>query len=113
MFGEIVNDEMVLNEFGNIAYQQWHKLPERFTNMELDVFQVMPNHIHGIIALNDNDPKTKTVGDIVGHTNRWLPMIAWIFIKSKMNGWENYGNSIIWKTSFVMSKLIGTFPNTL
>jgi hypothetical protein len=29
------------------------KLLERFTNTELDVFQIMPNHIHGIIILTD------------------------------------------------------------
>ena len=51
LFGEIQNGEMVLNEYGNIAYNEWAKLVERFTNFELDVFQIMPNHIHGIIAL--------------------------------------------------------------
>jgi putative transposase len=34
-----------------IAYNEWAKLSERFPNFELDVFQIMPNHIHGIIAL--------------------------------------------------------------
>lgn len=58
LFGKIVDEypagaQMELNEFGSIAYQQWQKLPERFTNMELDVFQIMPNHMHGIIVLTD------------------------------------------------------------
>jgi putative transposase len=44
--------EMELNDFGIVAWEQWQKLPERFTNMELDVFQIMPNHMHGIIMLN-------------------------------------------------------------
>ena len=44
---------MQLNEYGQIAYNEWAKLPERFTNFELDVFQIMPNHVHGIISLND------------------------------------------------------------
>lgn len=52
-FGKIENGIMILNEFGEIAYNEWIKLSERFKNMELDVFQIMPNHIHGIIALND------------------------------------------------------------
>jgi putative transposase len=51
LFGKIVNDEIVLNEYGHIAYNEWIKLPERFLNCELDVFQIMPNHIHGIIVL--------------------------------------------------------------
>lgn len=50
-FGEVINGEMILNEFGLIAYNEWIKLAERFSNFELDVFQIMPNHIHGIISL--------------------------------------------------------------
>jgi putative transposase len=43
--------QMELNEYGTIAYNEWVKLPERFPNFELDVFQIMPNHIHAIIVL--------------------------------------------------------------
>jgi REP element-mobilizing transposase RayT len=50
-FGEVKNGEMILNEFGLIAYNEWIKLAERFSNFELDVFQIMPNHMHGIISL--------------------------------------------------------------
>jgi len=50
----IKNVEMVLNDFGQFAYDEWAKLPKRFPNMILDVFQIMPNHVHGIIAL-END----------------------------------------------------------
>ena len=52
-FGKIENNKMVLNENGNIAYNEWIKLSERFPNCELDVFQIMPNHMHGIISLNN------------------------------------------------------------
>jgi len=44
---------MRLNEYGQIAYDEWGKLPERYPNFELDVFQIMPNHLHGIIVLTD------------------------------------------------------------
>jgi len=48
-----INAQMILNEYGQIAYDEWVKLSERFPNFTLDVFQIMPNHIHGIIVLND------------------------------------------------------------
>ena len=48
-----VDAQMILNEYGQIAYNEWIKLTERFANFELDVFQIMPNHFHGIIVLND------------------------------------------------------------
>jgi REP element-mobilizing transposase RayT len=56
-FGEIKNEEMILNDFGKIAYDEWVKLSERYASVLLDVFQIMPNHVHGIIAL-ENDATT-------------------------------------------------------
>ncbi len=53
-FGKIENNEMILNEYGQIAFNTWEMLPQQFSNLELDVFQIMPNHIHGIISLTNN-----------------------------------------------------------
>ena len=61
-FGDVVDGEMALNEYGQIAYNEWLKLSDRFSNFELDVFQIMPNHIHGIILLNN----VSVVGAAVG-----------------------------------------------
>jgi REP element-mobilizing transposase RayT len=52
-FGKIENGIMILNEFGTIAYNEWFALEDRFANFELDVFQIMPNHMHAIIVLTD------------------------------------------------------------
>ena len=52
-FGTIKNEQMILNGFGQIANNNWLALSERFPNITLDVFQIMPNHMHGIIILND------------------------------------------------------------
>jgi len=52
-FGKIENCEMQLNDFGKIAHDEWTNLSERFPNVILDAFQIMPNHIHFIIALEN------------------------------------------------------------
>ncbi|MEO5996110.1 MAG: transposase [Chitinophagaceae bacterium] len=77
-FGEIENNEMVLNEFGIIAYDGWLNLLGRFPNIELDEFQIMPNHMHGIIVINEffvgaglapdlvETRDAATIGDIIG-----------------------------------------------
>ncbi len=54
-FGEIVYNKMQLSEIGRIVYHFWHKIPNHFSFVMLDEFVVMPNHIHGIIIINDND----------------------------------------------------------
>ena len=51
-FGYIENQIMVLNQFGIITQNEWYKLPDRFQNLQLGAFQVMPNHIHAIVILN-------------------------------------------------------------
>ena len=49
---EITNGEMVLNEYGKIAEQQWYWLGEQYPYVILHEFVVMPNHVHGIIEID-------------------------------------------------------------
>ena len=53
LFGEIIDGEMILNELGQIAYNEWLKTLQIRPNVSLDVFEIMPNHMHGIILIND------------------------------------------------------------
>ena len=52
LFGKVVNGEMKLNDAGVMVKNEWLKLPQRFPNIQLHEFVVMPNHIHGILILN-------------------------------------------------------------
>ena len=51
LFGEIMNEEMVLSDFGKIAEECWRAIAEHFLNVELGAYVVMPNHVHGIIII--------------------------------------------------------------
>ena len=53
LFGEIVDDEMRLNQIGTVVASCWGEIPKRFPNVTLDEFVVMPNHLHGILLLGD------------------------------------------------------------
>ena len=53
VLGKIVDEKMVLSQWGNLAQQQWVWLPKHFPTVELDAYVVMPNHIHGIIIINN------------------------------------------------------------
>jgi REP element-mobilizing transposase RayT len=54
-FGKIKGEEedarIELSEPGEVAKRFWFKIPNRFSNVELDEFVIMPNHIHGIIKI--------------------------------------------------------------
>lgn len=53
-FGEIVNGKMALSNCGVLANVFWHEIQHHAKSVELGAFVVMPNHIHGILVLNDN-----------------------------------------------------------
>ena len=53
LFGEVMNWKMVLNDFGKIIEYHWQKLPQHFKHIKLEVFQIMPNHFHGVIMITD------------------------------------------------------------
>jgi hypothetical protein len=43
-----------LNDIGAIAHKEWQQLPTRFQNIKLDKHVIMPNHMHGIINIQDH-----------------------------------------------------------
>ncbi|MGD1046402.1 MAG: transposase [Bacteroidota bacterium] len=54
LFGTVIEEEMRLSPVGKIAKNCWEEILKHFHNVELDEFVVMPNHLHGIIIINDN-----------------------------------------------------------
>jgi REP element-mobilizing transposase RayT len=52
VFGVVTDGEMYLNEAGRMVHKVWESIP-RFWDAEIDVFVVMPNHVHGIVVLRD------------------------------------------------------------
>jgi REP element-mobilizing transposase RayT len=115
ILGKIVNGEMKLNKIGRMINQCWQKLPEKFTNVSLDEYIIMPNHLHGIVVINDvgaplvgarsiragiNPAPTKndeTLGEIIGAfksltTNQYIRQV-------KNNHWPSF-NKRLWQRGF-------------
>lgn len=55
LFGEVVGGETRLNALGRIVQECWDEIPVHFPNVDVDAFVVMPNHIHEIIVIHNND----------------------------------------------------------
>jgi REP element-mobilizing transposase RayT len=51
LFGDISDNNLHYNDYGQIAYDFWSKILEHFSNTQLDGFIVMSNHIHGIVVI--------------------------------------------------------------
>jgi REP element-mobilizing transposase RayT len=78
LFGDIINNQMVLNDAGFMAQKYWLEIPLHFPHAQWDEFIVMPNHIHGIIVICDNDHVGAINTDIVGAKN-FSPLQHWWF----------------------------------
>ena len=52
-FGNISDCIMQLSHVGVLADVFWCEIKNHAKNVELDAFVVMPNHVHGILVLND------------------------------------------------------------
>ena len=125
LFGKIAHGEMLPSEFGEIVKGCWIQLPQHFSNIQLDGFVVIPNHVHGIIVIIDDmvgaiheSPLRMT---IIERRRMLLPKIIGRFkmnsakkinVKRTTPGYP-FGNGIILNTSFEMRNLSIGFENIL
>jgi len=51
VLGDVVDEHMVLNDIGRIADQFWPAVADHFTDVAVDAWVAMPNHVHAIIVI--------------------------------------------------------------
>ena len=54
--GSIKNNNVILSEIGAISSSYWLEIPSHFPHAQLDEFIIMPNHIHGLIIIDNSLP---------------------------------------------------------
>jgi putative transposase len=76
-FGEVVEKKMILNSVGELAEEYWIEILKQFPYVEFGNFQIMPNHVHGILII-DKSVVTATVETrfIASHSDDKIEFIA-------------------------------------
>lgn len=100
-------DRMCLNEAGLIVQEEWLCTAKIRNNVEMDYYGVMPNHIHGIIILNDvgrdTSRRAPTREQFGKPTKDSIPTIMCLFkstVTKRVNKlWETSGISI-WRRGY-------------
>ena len=96
---------MELNEFGRLLDFTWHDLPNHNRNIYLDLFVIMPNHIHGIIVIGND----RTGLDRAGLDRAGLepaPTLSEIvrqfktFSSKRINQLRNNAGSPVWQRNY-------------
>ena len=110
LFGEIVNGKMVLNDAGRMVESVWNEIPKYYPGIDIDVCQIMPNHIHGIVVIVGAGPcacpdtgqpqgvaPTMSLSDVV---HRFKTMTTKRYIDGvKQNGWPTFPGKL-WQRGF-------------
>ena len=120
LFGDVVDERMKMNDAGNIIQSWWNKLSEKYQNIKLDEYIIMPNHFHGIVYIVGADPcvcpkgqtfPTQPKGEHIGSPLRNIiplsRMMQWFksmstndYIRNvKQNGWSPFYNKL-WQRNY-------------
>ena len=72
-FGDVIDGEMYLSEIGRIVSEEWMKTAIIRSNIMLDEWIVMPNHIHGILVILEQAINVETPRRGVSTRSKWKP----------------------------------------
>ena len=112
LFGAIIDDRMIANAAGKMVEETWDELSRFYEGIRTDQFQIMPNHVHGIIAIvhvgtglracpNSGQPQgvvpTLSLSDVI---HRFKSFTTHQYISSvKHDGWKPFDEKL-WQRSF-------------
>ncbi len=70
LFGEIANGWMGLNRTGLIVDRAINEVSLLYDSVEIDVYTIMPNHIHMIVSISRDDGRNTEIKDsCIGNTS--------------------------------------------
>ena len=107
IFGDIivgadprVRPSMILNEFGTIVDEKINEL-KKYKNVDVDIYCVMPNHVHLILIIflkfGSTQGSTPTVGEYI---KRLKTLTTYIYIKNiKNNNWLSFEKRL-WQRNY-------------
>jgi len=69
-FGKIINGKLQTTEQIKICTKCWLDLPNHYNNCMVDEFIIMPDHVHGIIIVKNNDYKRDNYSECFSRCRR-------------------------------------------
>ena len=118
-FGGITAGKMVFNNVGQMIFDIWDEIPKYYGGIDIDEFQIMPNHIHGIVIVGaapcgrpepDGEHETKQQGQARGPAptrlslsnilERFKSLTTKKYINGvKSNNWQPF-NKRLWQRNY-------------
>jgi REP element-mobilizing transposase RayT len=99
-FGSVREGRMKLNKYGEIINKCWDELPKHYLNCLLDSFVIMPNHVHGIIVIDNENIVGNGLKPFPTHGLSEIIRGFKTFSSRKINEEIKNGNKFQWQKSF-------------
>ena len=64
LLGNVINGKMIFNKFGQIVNEKINEL-KKYKNINVDIYCVMPNHIHLILIIVGADPRVRLLSKYI------------------------------------------------
>ena len=100
-FGDVIAGKMQLSKIGKIAEKFYLKIPDHFLFIKLDKFVIMPNHIHGIIEIDNETAGIRQCNVGTGQCP----------VPTNMNANKNNGSTFGHVTPKSLSVIVGSFKS--
>ncbi len=100
-FGSIAKDKMQLNDAGLIIEKWYLKIPEKFTNLAIHDYVIMPNHFHCVLEIMQSQTAVGHAGPSLPDVMQWFKtMTTNDYIKNvKTNNWQRFDKRL-WQRSY-------------
>ena len=112
LFGTIIDGEMALSPLGEIAREEWQRIAEARSNITLDHYVIMPNHLHGLVIISEPQSRSDehirdaeipfrlsagSLGAIINHYKGAVSRRAWSgLVERSQSIWQrNYYDHIV------------------
>lgn len=117
IFGEIINGKLTASKQAKICSDCWLDLSNHYSNCILDTFVIMPDHVHMIIIIQNNDNKRDNYAEdfrrrpcLAGAGFKPAPSASYsiseiirgfkTFTARKINDWQNTPGEPFWQSRF-------------
>ena len=98
ILGTIVGEECILNELGHVVRNELINLPQKYPELELGEFIVMPNHLHAIFTIRERTTNKKNhLGFLVG---RFKGSSTFLYGKLKRAGKAHDIGGHLWQIDY-------------
>ena len=102
LFGRIVNGKVQLNGLGRLVEEEWRRTAEIRPSVGVDLFVVMPNHVHGLLWISDSQAECIPENSTAIRANSLGSIIAQFksIVTKRSRSLANSPSQSIWKRNY-------------